>query len=78
MDGAVLEPWTPLGDALSEYTRTYTVEELRTHPKHLDCTKLETYLSDSDFFKTFGMTKEDFGKLNEWRKKQIKERVGLF
>ena len=78
MDGAVLEPWTPLEDALSEYTRTYTVEELRTHPKHLDCTKLETYLSDSDFFKTFGMTKEDFGELNEWRKKQIKERVGLF
>ncbi|CAK9045429.1 Villin-5 [Durusdinium trenchii] len=41
-------------------------------------TSREQMLSDADFENTFGMTKENFGKLPAWKKGQKKREVGLF
>lgn len=44
----------------------------------VEATSREQMLSDADFENTFGMTKENFGKLPAWKKGQKKREVGLF
>lgn len=65
-------------DLLNEYSRTYTLEELRNQPKHLDQTILETYLSDTDFQQAFGTSKQEFAQLPQWKRQEKKKALGLF
>eukprot|EP01114_Cavostelium_apophysatum_P003554 TRINITY_DN1350_c0_g1_i4.p1 TRINITY_DN1350_c0_g1~~TRINITY_DN1350_c0_g1_i4.p1 ORF type:complete len:642 (-),score=235.71 TRINITY_DN1350_c0_g1_i4:105-2030(-) len=66
-------------DALTVYSKNYTLEELiKSPPKELDQTKLETYLSDEDFLKAFEVTKEEFAKMPGWKQEEKKKSVGLY
>ena len=38
----------------------------------------ETYLSDEQFQTVFGITKEKFAELKEWKQKEMKKAKGLF
>lgn len=51
---------------------------LETSRGPAEATSREQMLSDADFENTFGMTKENFGKLPAWKKGQKKREVGLF
>jgi len=55
----------------------YTLDQLRKKPADLDGNKLETYLSDVDFVKSFGMTKAAFAGLPKWKQTDAKRKVGL-
>jgi hypothetical protein len=56
---------------------TYTLEQLRKRPAECDKTILETYLSESEFKKSFGMTKTEFTKLPLWKKTDLKKKLQL-
>jgi hypothetical protein len=64
--------------ALTEYSRNYTLDELLKKPETLDQTQLEQYLSNEEFLKVFGCTKEEFSKLSIWKQKQKKQEKGLY
>jgi hypothetical protein len=38
----------------------------------------EYYLSDEEFKKVMGTTVEEYNKLKDWKKQDIKKKVGLF
>eukprot|EP01105_Mastigella_eilhardi_P018355 TRINITY_DN423_c0_g1_i5.p1 TRINITY_DN423_c0_g1~~TRINITY_DN423_c0_g1_i5.p1 ORF type:complete len:297 (+),score=82.79 TRINITY_DN423_c0_g1_i5:204-1094(+) len=63
---------------LETYSLTYTIEELRTKPAHLDNTNLESYLSDADFEKYFGKTRQEYNKMPKWHKDKIKKDLQLY
>lgn len=65
-------------DLLRDYSRTYSLQELRTQPKHLDSTILETYLSDTDFQQAFGVSKQEFTQMPAWKQQEKKKALGLF
>eukprot|EP00003_Mantamonas_plastica_P001333 TRINITY_DN1095_c0_g5_i1.p1 TRINITY_DN1095_c0_g5~~TRINITY_DN1095_c0_g5_i1.p1 ORF type:complete len:833 (-),score=276.14 TRINITY_DN1095_c0_g5_i1:45-2471(-) len=67
-------------DSLNEYSRTYTLEELQARPvpDTLEATKLETYLSDEEFETVFGMTRDAFNGLPQWKRANHKKQHGLF
>lgn len=44
----------------------------------IDMTRKESYLSDAEFTKVFGVTKEAFGDMALWKKQAAKKKVGLF
>lgn len=44
----------------------------------IDSTRKEMALSDDEFHQIMNVTKEDFLKLPEWRRKKMKQDVGLF
>lgn len=47
-------------------------------PAGVDYHTREQYLADDEFAKIFGMDKAAFAKLPNWRKKQKKQKAGLF
>jgi len=62
-----------------QYTREYTIEELRKKPKYLDQANLEKYLSDSDFEKVFGQKRAEFYWINQgWKQIEIKKELGIY
>eukprot|EP00727_Mastigamoeba_balamuthi_P001512 m51a1_g11358 hypothetical protein (1370) ;mRNA; r:14167-20674 len=65
-------------EVLALYSKTYTLEELKKKPKHLDQTCLEVYLTDEDFRKHFGMNKDEFDKQLTWKKDNAKRALGLY
>jgi len=67
-----------LDDAMHEYEREYTLQELQKKPPRLDGSRLETYLSDIDFESIFQCDKTTFAKMTEWKRNTEKQRVGLF
>jgi len=69
-----------VADIIGQYTREYTYEELlaKKYPKGLDATRLESYLSDEEFIKTFKVTRAEFEKFSDWKKEQIKKELMLF
>jgi hypothetical protein len=46
-------------------------------PETVDPTMLEKYLSDEDFFKVFGCTKEEFARKPAWKQMEMKKAAGL-
>ena len=52
--------------------------EVENLPPNVDVTKKENYLSDQEFVDVFGMDKKSFSSLKEWKKKDMKVKVGLF
>lgn len=68
-------------DVLTEYTQEiYTYEELLQEllPPGVDSTKLESYLSEQEFRKLFGMSKKEFDTLPPWKKDNLKKAVNLY
>ncbi len=56
----------------------YTYEELQQKPKGADVNNLEKYLTDADFQKVFGQSRESFDALPAWKKTSVKKSKGLF
>ncbi|KAI6660891.1 hypothetical protein LOD99_13615 [Oopsacas minuta] len=79
-------PFHPRGKVLAEdllatYTRTrYTYEELtrRPLPEGVDPGKLEMYLSEQEFESIFNMKKIEFGKMQSWKQKLLREQYKLY
>ena len=47
-------------------------------PAALNPTCLEMYLADSEFEEVFGMTKDAFYALRQWKQRELKKKHGLF
>lgn len=62
------------------YLEVIAYSELKTMnvSSGIEMTQRESYLSDAEFEKVLGMTKEAFGKLVLWKKQAAKKKVGLF
>jgi len=63
--------------------KLYTYEELKIMskkrlPSDVDRDCLERHLSDSEFHTLFQMTRSDFYRLPEWRRRDLKKRFKLF
>ncbi len=67
-------------DILSEFSRTYTYEEIlnKQYPKGIDTSKLEAYLSDEEFVQVLGVDREEFETYPVWKQQKIKREQGLF
>ncbi|KAJ3364477.1 hypothetical protein GGF31_008993 [Allomyces arbusculus] len=58
---------------------TYSIDQLRNKTvRGLDPSQLESYLSDVDFSKHFGMDRAAFAALAGWKQKDLKKKLGLF
>ena len=72
-------PATPQYADPSSTTYPYALLRDKTkRPADVDPAKREAYLSDSEFLDLFKLSKADFGKLPEWRKKALKTPLMLF
>ncbi|KJE95275.1 hypothetical protein CAOG_05747 [Capsaspora owczarzaki ATCC 30864] len=68
-------------EVLVEYTlEIYTYEELLQEvlPPGVDSRKLETYLSEHEFKKLFGMTKREYEAVPPWKKDNLKKAANLY
>jgi len=66
---------------LGQFNISYTFEQLKNKkslPNTVDKTRLETYLSDEEFQKIFGMLKDDFEAMPEWKKSNLRKKKKLF
>jgi hypothetical protein len=58
---------------------THSLDELKKGtPEGVNPSKKEQYLSDTDFEAVFGMNRDKFNELKEWKKKDLKKQRGLF
>ena len=59
----------------------YTHDQLKhpgPFPEGVDVTKRETYLSEEDTEKLFGMSKEALAAMPKWKRNNLKKKVQLF
>jgi len=57
----------------------YPLEQLQKEcPAGVAAHKKQDYLSPEDFQKTFGMDKDAFYELKDWKQKDLRKEVGLF
>ncbi|XP_043208965.1 advillin-like [Amphibalanus amphitrite] len=63
-----------------ENTPVFPLEALQSRrpPEGVDPSRREDFLSDSDFSAVFGMTREEFQRLPQWKKMQKKRKASLF
>lgn len=54
------------------------MEELLKRPDTVDPSRLESYLSATEFKQVFGMTIEEFNQMPIWKKEDQKRLLGLF
>jgi len=59
-------------------TYSYTVLTKKPPPVGVDSTKLETYLTTTEFCNVFGMTEREFSNLPRWKQNNLKKQKGLF
>ncbi|KAL6076347.1 regulation of actin filament depolymerization [Balamuthia mandrillaris] len=71
---------TNLEAILEAYDQTYSYEQLKSgdYPASVDESKKESYLSDAEFQKLFGMDKAAFYKQPAWKITQDKKKLKLF
>jgi len=69
-----------LEDEAKKYTATYPLDVLQRKdaPEGVDVRKKEMYLSDEDFQGVFGMTKDEFVLVPEWKRNNMRKEHGLF
>ena len=65
-------------DALVNYSRTYTYQELLARPDTVDASQLESYLSDVEFKLLFKMDKESFYNQSQWKQVDQRKLLGLY
>ncbi|CAI5437576.1 unnamed protein product [Caenorhabditis angaria] len=66
---------------LAERCRSFSIEELRARenlPAGMDLRRLENYLTDEDFLKTFAMNRKQFYEQKDWKQNESRKKVGLF
>ncbi|KAJ3347814.1 hypothetical protein GGF32_006569, partial [Allomyces javanicus] len=70
----------PMAEFLAGPTKpTYSIDQIRNKTvRGLDLSQLESYLSDTDFSKHFGMDRNAFAALAGWKQKELKKKLGLF
>ncbi|CDS42138.1 actin binding lim protein 1 [Echinococcus multilocularis] len=66
------------GSPAKEIPYKELVASLGRPPKGIDRTRLEMYLSDSEFEKVFQLSRVAFYRLPEWKRNDLKRRVDLF
>jgi gelsolin len=60
-------------------TKFYSIKTLKSKIiEGVDYSKLEEYLEDTEFESTFGMTREKFNSLQNWKKEELKKKLDLF
>ena len=61
-------------------TPVFPLEALQSRrpPDGVDPSRREDFLSDEDFWAVFGMTREEFQRLPQWKKMQKKRKASLF
>ncbi|KAF0979915.1 hypothetical protein FDP41_001068 [Naegleria fowleri] len=62
----------------SHQTYSYKVLTSGSLPEGIDKSKLETYLSNDEFIKVFGMDKKKFSQLQTWKQTSLKKEKNLF
>lgn len=64
----------------SAYDTSFSLEQLSSGdiPDHIDRREKERHLTDDIFFKLFKMTKDDFYKMQLWKRNKLKKQVGLY
>ena len=62
--------------AESRYTENNVILFKKTPSRWLFCRQM--FLTDDDFNSTFGMTKDEYGKLPEWKRINLKKQHQLF
>ena len=68
-------------DIFALLTKSYSLIELQRKPKLLVTIsngQLELFLDDNEFKSIFGVDKEGFSKLPQWKQKSAKQKVGLW
>ena len=72
----------PLVEANKKYMLAkYGLEELRGEksvPFGVDAACKEDYVTDEDFRRAFGCTREEYGGMPGWKQKEAKKKSGLF
>jgi len=74
-------PPQPVEEVLQHYLReVYPYQDLLgdTLPPGVDVKKLESYLSDEDFEKVFRMTRQEFDKIPQWKRENLKRDMYLY
>ncbi|ULU10606.1 hypothetical protein L3Y34_014704 [Caenorhabditis briggsae] len=70
-----------LSELLKERCRTFSLKELKERtqlPAGMDMRRLESYLTDDDFIKAFGIVRTEFYAQKAWKQNEARKRVGLF
>ncbi|XP_047735537.1 supervillin isoform X2 [Hyalella azteca] len=71
----------PVEEVLASLSRShYSVQELSAlpAPEGVDPSRLEDYLTDDDFVKVMGKTREEFAGLPQWKQLDLKKKAKLF
>ncbi|TMW63189.1 hypothetical protein Poli38472_002130 [Pythium oligandrum] len=75
--GVTAAPTAPAPIAAGS-AKTFTYEQLLAGVEGIDLTSREVYLSDAEFEKLFGATKDEFSKQPKWRQQAKKKELNLF
>jgi len=69
-----------LEDEMKKYTSFYSLDVLqrKVPPEGIDVLRKEMYLSPEDFRGVFQMTKDEFNKLPEWKRTNLRKENDLF
>ncbi|KAL3082935.1 hypothetical protein niasHS_010737 [Heterodera schachtii] len=69
-----------LTEVIAERTKHRSADELRRRelPAGCDTKHLEQYLSEAEFVRVFGISREQFDTLPRWRQLSMKKEAGLF
>lgn len=67
-------------EALKIYTKTYTLAEITGPklPEGVDPLRKEFHLHEEDFHKAFGISREEYTKLPQWKQLERKKKTGLY
>ncbi|KAF1771146.1 hypothetical protein GCK72_002972 [Caenorhabditis remanei] len=68
-------------ELLKERCRTFSLIELKERtnlPAGMDMRRLESYLTDDDFQKAFGIGRDEFYAQKAWKQNEARKRTGLF
>ncbi|GLE08718.1 hypothetical protein PINS_up020081 [Pythium insidiosum] len=71
-------PPAPVVAASGGKGQTFSYEQLLAGVDGIDITARESYLSDAEFLKVMGHSKDEFYKLPKWRQQSKKKEVNLF
>jgi len=74
--GSVAPPTANAGPGTAFYTYD-ALKDSKSLPSGVDSENRELYLADDVFLKMFKMDKATFQKLPAWKKKRLKQKVGL-
>lgn len=75
---AAAAPPAPVVASAGGKGQTFSYDQLVAGVEGIDITIKETYLSDAEFSKVFGVSKAEFAKLPKWRQQAKKKEVNLF